>query len=270
MKLSNLLVNVLLVAVGIFVYDQIKTPDHAPAAGPAYEPLRADDPLTADDPLRADPAPRSGAPMTAGALQGSKDKADVAALEARIASLERVISRLPRSGTGQPTLPSGEKLPELSSTDVFDAANPSYDEKTLKTLDAYMEEITRRKQEQRQRDRVSTELTRLGLEFDKDVEKAIIDETLHFQEKSRELLRMSGSRDPAEREARRKTFLGLQEEYTATIKRLVPVDAAEKIVGSRIARGLGFYPAGATEAGGEGVRFPGGRGRRNGGGGNDR
>ena len=259
MKLSYLLINVLLVGGGIVINDLMKSPERAPAAQDVYDPLRADDSATPE------PTPRDGAPMTSGGMRGSADKANLRALEDRIASLERTLSRLPRgdgSGDERP-LPTGGKLPELAATDFIDPVNPSYDEKTIQTLAAYVDEINRRKQLERQRERVDGELTRLGLELPEDQKRTVVDETLKFQDKSRDLLRQNWARDAAGAEALRQAFQGLQEEYVTTIKRLVPADAAEKITTSRIARGMGFYAGTESVVDGGNQRFGGGgRGRR--------
>ncbi len=251
MKLSYLLINVVLVAGGIFAYDQLKSPEQARNPAPAYDPLRADD-YDADPIERDDPEPLR---VEAG-MRGSYDKATVRALEDRIASLERKLARLPRGGAstddGTP-LPVGGKLPELSTHDFIDPENPTFDEKTVQTLEAYVDEINRRKQEQRQRDRIGGEMDRLGIELTEEQKKNVIDQTLHYQTKARELLRQSWPRDEKGREDRRAAFEGLQEEYRTTINRLVPADAAEKISTSRVARGMGFYSRGG---GGGNARGP--------------
>jgi hypothetical protein len=256
MKLSYLLINVVLVAGGIFAYDQLRSPEQARSQAPAYDPLRADD-YDADAIERDDPEP-----MRATGMQGSHDKATVRALEDRIASLERKLARLPRGGgstdDGTP-LPVGGKLPELSTHDFIDPDNPTFDEKTVQTLEAYVDEINRRKQEQRQRDRIGGEMERLGIELTEEQKKGVIDQTLLYQTKARELLRQAWPRDEKGREDRKQAFQGLQEEYKTTINRLVPADAAEKISTSRVARGIGFY-------GGGNARGP----RRGGGGRGDR
>ncbi len=238
MKLSYLLINIVLVAGGIFVYDQIKSPDPAGTTGGGYDPLQADAPY---DP---EPAPEGAGSMTSGGMRGSSDKATIRALEDRLASLERLISRrTPPSSDGTPA-PVGGKLPELAATDFIDPENPSFDEKTVQTIEAYVDEINRRKAIARQRERVGAELDRLGVELSDEQKKNVVDATLTYQDKARELLRQGWSRDEKGREARKEAFSSLQDEYATTINRLVPTSAAEKISSSRVARGMGFYNRG--------------------------
>ncbi len=235
MKLSYLLINVVLVAGGIFVYDEIKSPDPTQVHTDYTGGLTADAPDT--------PSDDRPAPMTSGGLRDRSDEA----LADRVAAMERLLSSLSArraeradDGTG-PLASNGGKLPELSATDFIDPDDPVYDEKTLQTIASYMDEINRRKQEERQRNRVASELDRLGLELSDAQQKSVVDETLAYQGKARDLLRQGFARDEDGRTARREAFKTLQDEYKNTINRLVPTAEAEKIANSRIARGMGFY-----------------------------
>ena len=73
-----------------------------------------------------------------------------------------------------------------------------------------------------------------------------MDQTLAYQTKSRDLLRKGWPRDEAGRDSRRKAFEVLKEEYSTVIHNLVPAADAEKIMGSRISRGMGFFANGNT------------------------
>ncbi len=257
MKLSYLLINLVLVGGGIFAYDQLKADDRAPGRGGGYA-----DPLTADAPFEGGADQDTPEPLRVETgMRGSHDKATIRALEDRIASLERIISGLPRGGSDGKPLPAGGKLPELAATDFIDPDNPAYDEKTIQTIEAYVDEINRRKAEQRQRDRVDGELNRLDLGLTEAQKKGVIDETIRFQAKARDLMRQQWSRDEEGRTQRREAFQNLQDEFKVTINRLVPTEAAEKISTSRIARGMGFYNRAGNARNGRRFNPGGGRNR---------
>ena len=159
MKLGPyLLINLVLVGGGLFIYDSLKG-DQVPRTieSSEYDPLQADD-------VGEAPFERAAPVMLSG---GGND-----VLARRVAELEQTVEDLrgllassratgPASGTAGGTTPT--ELPALASRDLLDGEQPTYDEATLRSLRTYMDEINRRKNEDRQRNRVTAELERQGL-----------------------------------------------------------------------------------------------------------
>ncbi len=237
MKPSYVILNVVLVAGGLFLYHTlVGAPQRAPAGGD-YSHLEGDDlldsPQDLPDPVMLD----SGAD---GAL--SRRNAE------SIADLRREIATyLARRGTAsggdadQPLGSAGGALPALSDLDTVDGDDAVFDDRTLKTIEAYMDEINRRKAEARNRTRLDGELTRLGVELSDGQRASVIETTVGYQKKVRAVLQGSWGRDEAGRTARKEALGKLKDEYTAAIHTLVPTAEAEKITSSRIARSYGSF-----------------------------
>jgi hypothetical protein len=248
MKPSYLLLNVVLIAAGLFVYHTVVgAPEGAPSA---YDHLESDH-------LGDLPADRAPDPIL---LDSGADAALARNNANRIATLEGLLAVLKgRTGEGEaaadPAFAStgGSAMPSLSSGDLVDVEDPVFDERTLKSLAVYLDEINRRKMEARNKTRLENELTRLGVDLSDNQRESVVDATMAYQQKTRDLLKQGWSKDDAGKEQRKKAFGGLKDEYVTTLNTLVPAVEAEKISGSRMSRGYGGFTGGgrrATRAGG--------------------
>jgi len=256
MKLGPyLLINLVLVGGGLFLYDSLKG-DQAPRTieSSEYDSLQADD--VGEAPFeRQAPVMLSGGGNDVLARRVEQLEQTVADLRGLLASSQATSPSSATTGGPAPT-----ELPALASRDLLDEERPSYDEATLSSLRSYMDEITRRKNEERQRNRVTAELERQGLNLSEEQTKAVVDQTLLHQTKARDLLRQGGwPRDEKGREDRREAFKDLQGQYSSAIRTLVPSADAEKILNSRVSRGMGFFSGSATSR-----RSPDRTGRRSG------
>jgi hypothetical protein len=251
------LVNLLVVGAALFAYDTLRAAP-TPGAGPAT----GQDLLTADRPAGEDEREAEERILM---LDGGGAETLAQRNASEIAALRAEIRRLRSAGSGaageadRPPLTPTDPLPTLDPRDVMDENDPNFDEKTLKTIEAYVDEINRRKSEERQRARLELEFERQGLTLSDEQKKAVVDATLQYQERARDVLRSGFPRDEKGREDRRQAFEALQEEYKVVINQLVPAADAEKITNSRFARGLGFFGGGDNLPAGRAA--PGSRGR---------
>ena len=250
MKLAPLLlINLLLIGGALYLYDSLRTPPRREQvdAVDAYDPLRADDLAIGGEDERT-PAPAM--------LEGGGSETHVLALIARIESLEGDVVRLRRALAARATGGGGDDgamgsggggaaLPAIELDDVGDLEDPQFDERALGSIEAYLDEINRRKAVERQRGIVGAQLTRLGIELSDDQRQQVIAETLAYQKRATEVSRAGWPKDEAGRDQRRETFKALHAEYETKINRLVPADTAEKITSSRLARSRGFISGAA-------------------------
>ena len=238
MKPSYVLLNVVLIAGGLFLYHTfVGAPAPAASTG-EYSHLEGDDlldsPQDLPDPVMLD----SGAERAL----SRRNAEGIADLKREIATL---LARRGAAGSGGSDEPfaSGKDggLPAMSDLDQVDAEDPTFDDRTLRTIEAYMDEINRRKAEARNRTRLDGELTRLGVDLSDDQRASVIEATVGYQKKARDLMQRNWPRDEAGKTARKEAFGKLKDEYTATIQTLVPTAEAEKITSSRISRSYGSF-----------------------------
>lgn len=249
--LPYLLVNVLVVGSGLFLYDTLKS-DPQPAA---FVPVRT----ASDEPVA--PSPEPGAVVISGAdaeFLAKRNKVRLDELEAALAVLRRGSTATAPAGdggatSGEPTLGNGAmNLPEAEAGNAV-----SFDERTLSTLKTYMDEIRRRDEEQRRREGITQELARLDVKLSDAQNEALIDATLTYQDKARDLMRKGFDRTEEGQNQRREAFEGLRTDYVAVVNSLVPSVEAEKITSGRLGRSFGFF--GRGDEGGPGARFTGTR-----------
>jgi hypothetical protein len=232
MKLGHLLLNVVLVASGIFVYDLLrKDPPRAPSAAPeeAYGDVR-------------ETSVRDEQPLLLGAGFDAVVRR-VEALEARVGASPvrspevRVVpgtSGEGDGGAGDPAaLPDGPadqgpvRLP-----DVGDAKDPRIDPQTLAWLRAGMDEVDRIRDHER---RVAQERARLGrvadLSLTEAQTEAVVALTLEHrtreQERGRALMQRDGG--GVTRDDREALATELRGEYIRSLEKVVPASDAERI-----------------------------------------
>jgi len=253
MKLGPyLLLNVLVVGGGIFLYDTLK----GDPVVPSYTHT------VTQAPEAARPSADSPGPVVLDAgdadFQAERNRQKLQELEALIRRMA-----VPVDSGGGSTGAAGGTVPALEMDAVEPGENAVFDEKTLTTLKAYMDEIRRRDEEQRRKDRVNEELNRLDLRLSDSQRDAVVSATLSYQDKARDVMRGTYTRDEAGQSERRTALETLREEYAVTIRSLVPNAEAEKITSSgRLGRAFGFFARGAD--GGAGFRGRGGDGGQGG------
>ena len=237
MKPSYVLLNVVLVAGGLFLYHTFVAPAPQTPAPADYDPFETDDLADVPDDL-PDPV----------LLDSGADDALMRRNAENIAELKRELAMLlarrssSTGGSDEPFASAKDgSLPALSDLDQVDEDNPVFDERSLKSLELMIDEINRRKAEERNRTRLSGELDRLGVDLNDDQRASVVQATLDYQKKARVLLRQGWPKDEAGREARKDAFGKLKDEYVATVNTLVPASEAEKITSSRISRSYGTF-----------------------------
>jgi hypothetical protein len=238
MKLGpQLLITMLLVAGGIFIYETMRSDSAVGGAAGGYE-LRPDG-------VGGSRGPAAGTAQLDGGgetLLAEQNAGRLERLERRLATLQEELARLRRAPRGAAAA-GGTGVPAMDPRDIVNADDPRFDDGTLATIAAYFDEINRRKTVERERLRIGTELDRKGIMLSETQKTAIVEQTMAYQDRAREALTSSGyPRDEAGRLERQQAFEALQAEYEATIRRLVPdEEKAGKILESRIARRVGFF-----------------------------
>ncbi|MDF1702243.1 MAG: hypothetical protein P1V36_13895 [Planctomycetota bacterium] len=236
MKPSYVLLNVVLVAAGLFLYHTlVGAPAPAPTGGD-YSHLEPDDlgeiPPGDDTPILLD----SGADQAL----SRRNAENIADLKRELA-LYLAKRRSAGTASDDPLASAGGTMPALSDLDQVDEDNPQFDERSLRSLETMLDEINRRKAEARNRTRLEGELTRLGVDLTDEQRGAVVEATVAYQGKARALLQQGWPRDEAGRASRKEAFGKLRDEYTATLGTLVPAAEAEKISSSRISRSYGSF-----------------------------
>ena len=222
-----LLINLLSVGAGIFVYDQVREDDAGDVHYTEHTTTIAD---SGDAP----------APMLSGS---SASAARVDALEKELASLREAFARRHGREAGNAVASTDGDLTAPIDLKPVEGADPEtgeggiYDEKTLDTLKSYMEEIRRQDRQERAERGVMRQLERLDIDLTEAQQKAVVDATLTMQRKRGEMFRNVPRGDMSTEEGRQKFREEMQkagdvlrEEYSTTVYSLVPAAEAEKIV----------------------------------------
>jgi hypothetical protein len=244
MKLFPMLFNLVVVVGAIVAYDLLRGGSEATNTGEAATEISS--------------ASGAATPLPA-VLDGTADEILAANHSRRIEALERLVaegrsgsaagSRVPGGSGSGPA--SAALVPALDPADIVHARNPVFHEDTLRTIDAYMAEIGRRKIEVRQRNRYMGTLGALKLESTPRQREALVEESLKFHQKARNLSNRAWSPDEAGRDARRAALQDLEREYVSLVQGLVPAADVKKILDSRIPRGMGFRTGTRSERGRE-------------------
>lgn len=247
-----LLVNVLVVGAGLLVYDTVRQDAPVPAYLPG--PSAGADVEAGSAPAGTPSVVISGADTE---FLARRNKARLDELEAALAVLRRGSASGSEAGgspsAGGPGAPAGQGALDLPPVRTGEAAE--FDERTLATLKTYMDEIRRREEEQRRRESVTQELARLDVQLSESQTDAVIDATLTYQDKARDLMRQGFERTEDGQARRREAFEGLRNEYVSVVHSLVPTAEAEKITSGRLGRSFGYFIRTAEEGG----RFAGAR-----------
>jgi hypothetical protein len=256
MKVAGLLAcQVLFVAVGLFVYDALRG-EQVPA--PVLTEAAQGGGGGTFDGIGARPA-EGGAKL----LQQDGGQAGLVRRNAaRLDTLEQLVAALrKRGGGGAGAGADGSAQPlELGDPSDLQGAGAVFDEKTLRSFEAYLDEINRRKMEARKKVGIRNEFARLGVQLPDAQMEDVVAATLEYQQKAQKLRGQPVAADEQARADRRAAYGSLKDEYVARLQKLVPAAEAEKITSSRFVRGLAF----AADGGLGRARPFGGGGRRGG------
>lgn len=245
MKPSHVFLTIALIAGGLFLYHTfVGAPAPAPVADP-YDHLDDDD--LGVLPEEADPTTLDGG---AGEALARRNAETIATLQRELARLRATLARSTAAGPDRPRATGKDDgQPSFDDLGAIDEDDPIFDEGTLSTLQAYMDEIARRKTEARNRTRLEGELTRLGVDLTEEQRRSVVEATIEYQRRSRALMQQGWPTDEAGRAARKEAFGKLKDEYVATVNTLVPASEAEKITSSRISRSYGTFFGGDNRIG---------------------
>jgi hypothetical protein len=115
----------------------------------------------------------------------------------------------------------------------------SFSEEQIGTFRKLWEVAEKRRQEEQQVERVRTQLQRLQAGLSADQEKAVVDLTIAYQQKQREMFRGGFGATEEDRKERTDKMTALRTEWETEVRNILPQSAADKIV-EGIGRGFGF------------------------------
>ena len=212
----HLLINVLLVAAGFFIYDALRSDVARPSLGA----------LVPDEHTDARPARTFGPDLRALETLVQHNSARLQALGETLASLRR------DADDEQSAAPMNVLRPQRG--DVVGEGEPRFDETKLESIRAYMDEIARRKHVEIQRSLIESEMLRQDLGLTREEQEAVVAATLDYRTRATELMRKRFARDEQGQRQRRAVFERLRAAYRSDISQLIPADAVERIMGSSI------------------------------------
>lgn len=221
----HLLITLLLVAAGLLVYEVL---------------------LGARSATRVAPASHVGAsggqPARAGRRSLAGVEARVEANTGRIAALERALDQLRQGGAplGEADH-SGRRPPEPASASISlpRGGEGPFDEETLATLRAYVEEIERRKHEETQRRLVLSWLRRQDMHLTSGQEHDVVATTIAYRARARELMGRTWIPGAEGQAQRRRAVASLRNDYRRALSRFLSGEDAERMMQSPIAPGHG-------------------------------
>jgi hypothetical protein len=229
MKIGTVLVlNLLFVAGGIFVYDALVRGD-----GRCSEPApvqEAPQEIAREEPVAA-PQP---------VLQG----AGMETLARRIAALEATLAARPAPATVAGVVPDSRgdrESPALTGTGGTDGASsgtiggevlapsPSaFEPQRLADFRAMLDVVEKQRQEERRIEAVKNQLQRLEVQLTPDQERAVIAEISKFREKLADTFR--GPNRDGDRTERESQYQQLVQEHEQALLRIAPANEVQKIV----------------------------------------
>lgn len=245
--LPYLLVNVVLVAGGIVVYDQLR--DHAPA--PVYGDAGG---LSAQDLARLDARYLDKGGNEPGLRATGVDErllARIAALEAKVGAAlpEGPAAADPEAGPSAPVRPLASPDPAVPVAEPTDAE--------VARFRRLMERAEEARREERERERLAGFLERLEVNLNADQQEKLLATTRTYRRKWGETMRTvfstvrerGGDREGA-RDAARQAMDGLRQEFTVEIQEYLSVGDAQKITENinQLVRG-GFMGRGGPRPG---------------------
>jgi len=233
-----LLINLLLVAGGIFIYDTLwrDATDLSRGGRMSNELATSSEPGSATD-----AAPREDIEAF---VQETLTRLQV--LEEVLGDIRRTAGSAPRAAARHepPAAPTAGTLPGLDPEHPLDPEGRRFDEKAIETLRAYLAEIDRRKHVEAQRRLVESELTRQDLGLTPSEQDAVVETTIEYRGRVVDLMRKRWARGEKGRAERAVAFENLRAGYRADLDRLVSADGVERIMSSSIAPGRSA-PSGA-------------------------
>ncbi len=218
MNVLQLVLTLVLVAGGLFVYDTFVA-DRSPPA--PTESLRV------DTPAAPPPATTPVEPPMRVELQGAGVEAlvrRVEALEARAEELAAAASRRATPGEGGAGIPPGFRV-----EDVVDVEEPIFDERELAWFRAMKDEVDRQQRQERFERMISNQLERTGVSLTDEQREGVLKATLDYRQSITARYRQEGfSKQPAE--VRNEALSQLRADYEQSLYMLVPAAEADKIL----------------------------------------
>lgn len=198
-----ILLNVIIVAVGIFLYDALREGD-------------------APDAPRATPETDEAG---AGAQLGDPEQARLwkrmSALEERVGEQGRQIGALRdalKKQTAGTTEVGGSLLEPLDET----PGGAGFDERTLKALEVHMVELQRRRREEQRRQLVERNLDKLGLALEPDQREAVVEAIRTYQRRTQTFWADMQAQGINDRKAQLAELGKLREVLAAELRNHVP------------------------------------------------
>ena len=227
-----ILISLLSVTAGLVVYDTIRADD--PVQAPINDVY--DGSVTADPNERFEPEPElKGLGFESLMVRVDRLERENEALKALLSKAH--VGKIASDGSISPAgdTPAFE-LPVVAEGE----SETDFDEDFMRSFRAAMEKVETDRRRERVLDGLNRQLDRLGVELSDDQRKQVVDSTLSYRERTREMWReLPRGSDEATREERRQAFEVVRDEFSTTIYNMVPSAEAEKIV-EGMGRGIGF------------------------------
>lgn len=236
--LPLILLQVALVAGGLFLYDQLRG---SPAA--STSPTTVD--LASESGL--------GLPETAGPsappLRGGGDvvalTARMALLEAKITAIQNlfndVVARLDAESAGGDGSSGGGLL---NGQDLEAVKQGSFNEPTMAVLRTYLDEVKRREVAEARQNLFRQDLARAEVDLPAERLQEVVEELVKYQDESLELIRgfehlgLAGAQ-----EERKPAFEQLRARFRDRMTNMVGAEQAEKIFNAKLVQTAGFFRA---------------------------
>lgn len=221
MNVPQLVLTLVLVAGGLFVYDTFVAERSPPAP---TEPLLVD-----TSPATPTAATPDEPPMRV-ELQG----AGVEGLLRRVEALESHVEELAAAAAsaGRRTTPGEGGVgipPGFRVEDVVEADEPVFDERELAWFRAMKDEVDRQQRQERFERMISNQLDRTGVSLTDGQREGVLKATLAYRQSITARYREEGfSKQPAE--VREQALTQLRADYEQTLYTLVPSAEADKIL----------------------------------------
>ena len=222
--LPFLLANIVIVALGLFVYDAVRESEPEPAS---------------EELLTSGPA---GVAPSLGTASGIEKR--LLLMESRIGALETATARL------RLALPEAGKVDTSALRELLPPPGSEIDDRALDALEVHLKEIERRRRLASQVDLVNRNLDRLDLRLNDDERQAVVRILLAYDAQSRAFWKRMADRGITDRKLQLEELRKFKESVMKALGEVIPEQDLERAARGLMGRGSIHIPPGARGSGG--------------------